>query len=78
MLTKQGLDFLSIDSSSSSEEFMFQAMAVWRTLGTSIDGSLVGNQVDKVAFEAAGATMYQAQGEPTRIFLRGRNFKVLK
>jgi hypothetical protein len=34
--------------------------------------------LDKVAFEATGATMDQAQDEPIRILLRGRDFKVMK
>ena len=57
---------------------MLLAMSVCHTLGTSADGSLVGNQVDKVSFETSGASMHQAKDQLTRVTFRNRDYKVLK
>lgn len=70
-LTKQGLDFLSVrcagewtkimDNDEQSKfcmsDHMATGMAVCHTLTRSKQGHLVGNPVDRVMFEASGATM---------------------
>lgn len=65
-LTKQGLDFLNAKScaewnNQESGEFpsgdLATGMACCNTLSQSNDGTLIGNVVDKIMFQASGATL---------------------
>jgi len=86
-LTKQGLDFLSAASytdgnnkswaSSPSGDFA-TGMACCNTLILSCHGSLIGNAVDKIMFQAIGATLLQDEGKLTVTECSGQILTVLK
>lgn len=86
-LTKQGLDFLSAkncDNWSYRDEDcpvsgeLASAMACCNTLVQSNEGALVGNAVDKIMFEAIGATLNHHNGEIQIMEESGRVVKVVK
>ena len=72
-LTKQGLDFLSARSNEGwnmDEEgvplgHLATGMACCHTLAQTSDGTLIGNAVDKIMFEASGAKLAPSHQKPS-------------
>jgi len=56
-LTKQGLDFLSARSCTEWNNQVEDKIPSGNTLTQSSDGSIIGNTVDKIMFEASGASL---------------------
>jgi predicted P-type ATPase len=77
-LTRQGMDLHSVDCEASMKDKVTLGMAVCHTLTTTSNGTVVGNQVDKVSFESTEAKLSIEQGEPHRILMGGQEYVVLK
>jgi magnesium-transporting ATPase (P-type) len=82
-MTKQGIDFISAESSAPEDmEAAAQislGMAVCHTLTTASSGEMLGNHVDQVSFESTGAKLENKKGdEAARVVYHGRTYTILK
>jgi magnesium-transporting ATPase (P-type) len=83
-LTKQGLDYLSSrsihgwtsEAGTASPELSL-GMAVCHTLSKASTGTTIGNSVDRVMFEASGATFHKAENAQVVDF-QGQSYSVIK
>jgi cation-transporting ATPase 13A1 len=70
------MDFISLDGS--DKEKVRLGMAVCHSLSTTSSGEILGNQIDQVSFEAAGAVLDHKIGEGTRVDFDKKRYTILK
>jgi predicted P-type ATPase len=82
-MTKQGMDFISAESSVPSDKkvatHISLGMAVCHTLTTASSGEMLGNRVDQLSFESTGAKLENKKGDQAaRVIYDGRTYTILK